>query len=62
MPAALRTFAENQPMTHAINAIRAWLVGTPLGDSAWLSIGWSIALIVISVPITTWLFKRHSVQ
>ncbi len=62
MPAALRTFAENQPMTHAINAIRAWLVGTPLGDSAWLSVVWSIALIAISVPITSWLFRRHSVQ
>lgn len=62
MPAALRAFAENQPMTHAINAIRAWLVGTPLGDSAWLSAVWSIALIAISIPITTWLFRRHAVN
>lgn len=62
MPAALRTFAENQPMTHAINAIRAWLVGTPLGDSAWLSIAWSVVLITISIPVTTWLFRRHSIQ
>lgn len=62
MPAALRVFAENQPMTHAINAIRAWLVGTPLGDSAWLSVAWSVGLIVISIPITTWLFRRHSIQ
>ena len=62
MPAAIRAFAENQPMTHAINAIRAWLVGTPLGDSAWLSVVWSIGLIAISVPITTWLFRRHSTQ
>ena len=35
MPSALRAFAENQPVTHTINAVRAWLVGTPLGDSAW---------------------------
>jgi ABC-2 type transport system permease protein len=62
MPKAIRTFAENQPMTHAINAIRAWLVGTPLGDSAWLSVIWSIALIALAVPITTWLFRRHSTQ
>jgi ABC-2 type transport system permease protein len=62
MPAAIRAFAENQPMTHAINAIRGWLVGTPLGNSAWLSAVWSIVLIVISVPITTWLFRRHTSQ
>lgn len=62
MPGVIRTFAEHQPMTHAINAIRAWLVGTPLGDSAWLSVIWSVALIAVSVPITSWLFRRHSVQ
>jgi ABC-2 type transport system permease protein len=62
MPAAIRAFAENQPMTHAINAIRSWMVGTPMGDAAWLSVVWSLALIAISVPITAWLFRRHSVQ
>jgi len=62
MPSAIRAFAENQPMTHAINAIRAWLVGTPLGDAAWLSALWSVAMITISVPITTWLFRRHTAQ
>ncbi len=62
MPDILRTFAENQPLTHAINAIRAWLVGTPLDDSAWLSVLWSVGMIVISVPITAWLFRRHSIQ
>jgi ABC-2 type transport system permease protein len=62
MPPAIRTFAENQPLTHVINAIRAWLVGTPQGDSAWLSVIWSVALIAISVPIAGWLFRRHSAQ
>lgn len=62
MPKVIRAFAENQPMTHAINAIRAWLVGTPLGDSAWLSAVWSVAMIAISIPITTWLFRRHTSQ
>lgn len=62
MPGLIRIFAENQPMTHTINAIRAWLVGTPLGDSAWLSVVWSVVLIAVSVPITGWLFRRHSAQ
>jgi ABC-2 type transport system permease protein len=62
MPAALRAFAENQPVTHTINAVRAWLVGTSLGDSAWWSAGWSIALILVSIPITGWLYRRHSIE
>jgi len=62
MPHAIRVFAENQPVTHAINAMRAWLVGTPLGDSAWLAVVWSIALIAISVPITAWLYRRHAAR
>jgi ABC-2 type transport system permease protein len=60
MPGALRAFAENQPITHVINAMRSWLVGTPLEDSAIMSIIWCVIIIVISVPITTWLFKRRS--
>lgn len=60
MPSALRAFAENQPLTHVIDAMRAWLVGTPLGDSGWLAVIWSVAIIVISAPITVWLFKRRS--
>jgi len=62
MPKVIRAFAENQPITHTINAIRAWLVGTPLGDSAWLAVAWSLALIAISIPITSWLFRRYSAQ
>lgn len=62
MPGAIRAFAENQPVTHVINAVRAWLVGTPLGDSAWLATAWSLAIIVISIPITSWLYRRHSTQ
>lgn len=60
MPHVLRTFAENQPLTHVINALRSWLVGTPMGNSAWLAVLWCIAIIVISIPITTWLFRRRS--
>ena len=58
MPSALQAFAENQPITHVINAMRSWLVGTPMGDSGWLAFIWCTAITVISVPIATWLFKR----
>lgn len=33
MPPVLRAFAENQPLTHVMNAMRSWLVGTEMGNS-----------------------------
>ncbi len=60
MPPALRTIAANQPLTLVIDAMRSWLVGTPLGSSGWKAFVWCIAIIVVSVPITGWLFRRRS--
>lgn len=59
MPAALRVFAENQPLTHVINAMRAWLVGTPLKNEGWLAFIWCVGIIVVSMPLAAWLFKRR---
>jgi ABC-2 type transport system permease protein len=60
MPQALQVFAENQPLTQVINALRAWLVGTPIGDAGWKSLIWCVAIIVVCVPLTTWMFKRRA--
>jgi ABC-2 type transport system permease protein len=60
MPGPVRTFAENNPLTHVIDTVRHYLVGTPLGDSGWLAVVWCVGLIAVSVPITVWLFRRRS--
>ncbi len=62
MPEALRFFAENQPLTQVIEAIRAWLVGTPIGNSGWLAFAWCIGIIIVAMPIATWLFKRQTLR
>jgi ABC-2 type transport system permease protein len=54
----LRAFAENQPLTHIIEALRALLIGAPLGDHGWLALIWMTAILAISIPLATWLFKR----
>lgn len=59
MPTALRIFAENQPLTHVINAIRAWLVGTPLGNSAVLAVIWSVGIIALSAPLSIRMFRNQ---
>jgi ABC-2 type transport system permease protein len=62
MPSALRAFAENQPLTQVINAMRSWLVGTPMGNAGWLALIWCLGIIAISMPLATWLFKRQGAR
>lgn len=57
MPTVLRVFAENQPFTVVIEAIRALLVGTPVGNLVWLAIIWCVGIIAVCIPIAAWLFK-----
>lgn len=59
MPSGLKAFAENQPLTHLIEAIRAYFVGTEVNDSAIKAIIWYVAITVVSIPIATLLFRRY---
>ncbi|MBX4200759.1 ABC transporter permease [Candidatus Parcubacteria bacterium] len=62
MPYILRVFAQNQPVTHVIEAIRALMIGTPMGNHAWLSIVWCIGIIIVAVPVASYLFRNKSTQ
>lgn len=60
MPPVLQAFAENQPLTHVINAMRSWLVGTPMGSSGLLAFIWCIAIIVVCMPLAAAMFRRRT--
>lgn len=60
LPAALQAFVRNQPLTHVIDTMRSLLVGTPLDNSGWLAVVWCVCIIAVSIPITTWMFRRRS--
>ena len=59
MPLVLRAFAQNQPVTHVIEAIRALMIGTPVGNHALLAIVWCLGLIVVAFPIASYLFRSR---
>lgn len=59
MPTVLRVFAENQPITHVIEAMRAWMVGTPIGNSGWLALAWCVGIIAVAMPVATWMFRHR---
>jgi ABC-2 type transport system permease protein len=58
MPSAIKWFAENQPFTQVIEAMRAWMVGTPVGDYAINAFLWCIGMLIVSIPTAVWLFNR----
>ena len=60
MPKYVRIFAENQPVTHIIEAIRALMNNMPAGDHIWISALWCIGIAAVSIPTATYLFKRHA--
>ncbi len=60
MPHYLQIFAENQPITQVINAVRALMLDTPIGNHAWMSVIWSVGTLIVAIPVTAFLFKRKS--
>lgn len=60
MTPVLKAFAENQPITHIIESVRALLLGTPIGDHGWIAVAWCVGTIIVSIPFAAWLFKRRA--
>jgi ABC-2 type transport system permease protein len=56
----LKAFAVNQPITHVVEAVRALILGNPLGDHAWLSVAWCVGLLIIAIPVASILFQRKT--
>lgn len=62
MTPILKAFAENQPITHIVEAVRALMLGTPIGNHGWLSVVWSIGILVVALPAASILFRRRTAQ
>lgn len=56
----LRVFAENQPITQVVEAVRALMLDRPIGNHGWLAVAWCIAILIIAVPLAAYLFKRKA--
>lgn len=62
MNSVLKAFAVNQPITHVVEAVRALILGTPIGNHGWLAVIWSLGILVVAVPAASILFKRKTSQ
>ena len=62
MPAALRLFAEYQPFTPFIETLRGLLLGTPIGNSAALSVVWCAGITLVGFLWARALFNRDPIR
>jgi ABC transporter DrrB family efflux protein len=58
MPAALQTFAEVNPFTVTVDAMRALFLGAPAGNSIWGAVLWSIAIAALFAFLSVTRYKR----
>jgi ABC-2 type transport system permease protein len=62
MNSVLKAFAENQPITQVIDAVRALLLGQPVGNHVVMSVVWCVGILVVTIPLASFLFRRRSNQ
>jgi ABC-2 type transport system permease protein/oleandomycin transport system permease protein len=51
MPSWLETFAELNPFTVVVDAMRALWLGAPAGSSVWGAFAWTFALLLVFAPL-----------
>jgi ABC transporter DrrB family efflux protein len=62
MPAALQAFAEVNPITIVVNAMRALFLGAPAGNNVWGAVAWSLAIIAVFATLSVAKYKRAVVR
>ena len=55
MPGPLRVFAENQPVTSIVNAIRNVFTQQPIDTDIWIALAWCVGILVIA-----WVFAMRT--
>ncbi len=59
MPPVVRAFAENQPVTSIVNAIRALLAEQPVGNDIWVALAWCIGITVVAYIFAMRAYKKR---
>jgi ABC-2 type transport system permease protein/oleandomycin transport system permease protein len=62
MPAPLEAFANVNPFTIVVNAMRALWVGAPAGNYVWGAVVWSLAIIAVFAPLAVARYRRTAAR
>ncbi len=58
MPGPVRVFAENQPVTSIVNAIRALFTQQPVGFDLWIALAWCLGILIVAYFFATAAYRR----
>ena len=58
MPGPVRRYAENQPETSIVNAIRGFLIQQPVGSDIWVALGWCAGILVVAYVVAMITYRR----
>ena len=59
MPGPVRWFAENQPVTSIVDAIRALLTQQPVGADIWIALAWCLGILVAAYAVAIAIYRRR---
>jgi ABC-2 type transport system permease protein/oleandomycin transport system permease protein len=62
MPGWLQTFADHQPISVVINAVRGFLLGRPVGSNGWQGLAWCLGILVVFIPLSVSLYRRTTTR
>lgn len=58
MPRLVRAFAENQPVTAIVDAIRNLLTEQPVGTDIWVALAWCVGILVVTYVVAMGVYHR----
>ena len=58
MPSVVRAFAENQPVTPIVEAIRNLLAKQPVRNDIWVALAWCMAIIIVAYFFAMRIYKK----
>ena len=59
MPLAIRVFAENQPVTAIVDAIRSLLSNQEVGNNIWVALAWCLGIMIVAYIFAMRSYKRR---
>jgi ABC transporter DrrB family efflux protein len=58
MPEPLKTFANVNPFTIVVDAMRSLWIGAPAGNSVWGAVVWSLVILAVFAPLAVARYRR----
>ncbi len=58
MPGPVRAFAEHQPVTAIVDAIRNLFAGQPVDGDIWVALGWCVGILLVAYLFANLTYRR----